>query len=267
MEKLETDKIKIQRLGHATFRFESPARKIVVVDPWISGNPTCPIEFRNAQKWSDVDLILLTHGHFDHTAGLDEILSVNGKAIIVANYELALVLMSQGKSNVWPINTGGSLTVDGIRVSAVNAAHSSSDPDPNTGITHYLGAAMGYVVEFENGKKVYIAGDTGLTADMKFVVGDFYKPEVAILPVDGVLTMSPELAAFAASAISPAYVIPCHDFPEISEAHDPEGLKAALEQAPFIHGMKGKSLVFAECMKDHPTIKTVVLWYGESFEF
>jgi len=77
----------------------------------------------------------------------------------------------------------------------------------------YAGNPVGYVIDFENGAKFYFAGDTALTYDMKFVVGDYYKVDAAFLPIGDVYTMGPDSAAFAASVINPEglkVVVPIH---------------------------------------------------------
>ncbi len=73
-----------------------------------------------------------------------------------------------------------------------------------------MGRAVGYIIQFENGYKIYHSGDTGLMADMKFVVGDFYQPDLAILPIGNVFAMGSEEAAHACGLIRPAVVIPQH---------------------------------------------------------
>ncbi len=258
--------MRIRRVGHSFFRIISPKGKVIVVDPWIAGNPTCPKEWREPGKWTDVDVVLLTHGHFDHTAGLNEICRASSKVQVIAIYELALSLKFKGRKNVLAINKSGTIMLDGIRYTAVNAAHTSSFSELEKGKTEYLGTAVGYVITFENGLKVYIAGDTGLTADMRFVVGDFFKPAVAILPVDGVLCMDPEQAVYATKQIGCKYVIPCHDFPNPDDAPDKEGMSTFIKQFPFVQYLIEKSEEFAELMKREDKVKTVILKPGESTE-
>lgn len=256
--------MKVQRLGHSMFKFVSPKGKIVVVDPWITGNPTCPKKIEN--EWKDINVILITHGHFDHILGVDDICKVNPDVKIIASFELGLSLMFQGKKNIWMVNKGGMIESDGIKFFAVGACHSSSLTDMKQGKTEYLGEALGYVIEFEDGFKVYVAGDTGLTSDMKFVVNDFFKPDLAILPVDGLFCMTSEQAVYASQAIGAKYVIPCHDFPKPEEAPSPEGMKGFLSQFPFVQLMIGKGQEFAEKMKEYPKIECIPLDFGESKE-
>lgn len=259
--------MEIQKLGASFFRMVSPKGKVIVVDPWITGNPMCPTDWKDLSKWEDVDVLLITHGHFDHTLGIDEITKASSKVKILAVWELALSLLFKGKSNVQPVGKGGSITIDGITYSTVNAAHTSSFSDLEKGHTEFLGTAVGYVITFEDGFRTYIAGDTGLTADMKFVIGDFFKPDLAVLPVCGLMCMSPEQAVYAVEAIGCKYVIPCHDNVKPEEAPDKEGLTALIKQFPFIELMIGKSSEFEELMKKtHPEVKTYVLGLGQSIK-
>jgi len=90
------------------------------------------------------------------------------------------------------------------------------------GINRFVGEAVGYIMEFENGLKIYHSGDTSLMGDMKFIIGDFYKPDIAILPIGGVYTMGPEEAAYACKLIRPRAVIPEHygTFPVLVQTSD-----------------------------------------------
>jgi len=154
----------------------------------------------------------------------------------------------------------------------VSAVHSSSFQNEQTGLLEYRGTPMGYVIEIEaigeadgGGFKIYAAGDTGLTSDMKFVVGDYFQPDLAILPCDGLLTMSPDQAAYAVGKIGVDHVIPGHDFPSPSD--DFPGMAEMIEGFPFVGMMLDKRLVFAERIAArHPEVNAHILAHGESVE-
>ena len=107
------------------------------------------------------------------------------------------------------------------------------------GVNKFVGEAAGYIIEFENGFKIYHAGDTSLMGDMRSIIGDFHKPDLAILPIGGVFTMGPKEAAFACKLIEPKYAIPEHfgTFPVLVQSAD-EFVKHAKHYAP-----KTKTLV------------------------
>ncbi len=190
-------------LGHATFLFRSPGGKRILVDPWVAGNPACP---DSSKKIGDLDLILVSHGHSDHTGDLVSIARATG-AHVIANYEICLWIEGKGIQNTAPMGHGGSQTIGGITVTMVNAVHGSSVIED--GRLVYLGHPAGYVVRFEDGLTVYFAGDTDLFGDMR-LIGEMYKPAIAFLPIGDRFTMGPEAAARAVDLLGVRQVVPMH---------------------------------------------------------
>jgi L-ascorbate metabolism protein UlaG (beta-lactamase superfamily) len=131
-------------------------------------------------------------------------------------------------------NKGASCIIDGVKISMVSADHSSNAQLTSfKAATHEVGECVGYVMEFENGFRIYHSGDTGLMADMKYIIHDFYKPDLAILPIGNVYTMGPKEAAYASKMINAAHVIPEHyaTFPSLVQTAD-EFIKYAREYSP-----------------------------------
>jgi L-ascorbate metabolism protein UlaG (beta-lactamase superfamily) len=195
--------LSITWLGHATFLLVSPGGKRIVFDPWISGNPTSP---ESAKKLGALDLILVTHGHNDHTTDAVALGRSSG-ARTVAPFELSEWFGKKGLQNVTGMNPGGTLQALGLSITMVPAIHSSSVDDD--GKTIYTGIATGYVVTFENGQTIYFAGDTSIFGDMR-LIGEMYKPEIAFLPIGDVYTMGPEQAAKACELLGVRQVVPMH---------------------------------------------------------
>lgn len=258
--------MKIQRLSTVSFKFFSPKGKVVMVDPWLTNDPLWPLTERSHEKLKEIDVVAITHAHFDHASGINEIVQQNENAFVIAQFEYAFSLQGRGVKNVIPTNFGTTVDFQGIRFSMVSASHTSTEMDQE-GKSEVVGTAAGYVIEFENGQKVYVSGDTGLTADMKFVVADYFKPQISILPVIGLFMMEPEQAAYAANAIGSKYVIPSHDFPkQVSEAANPEAYKEFIKQFPVQDTYK-KVETFMEIMKkDYPHIKTLYIPIGGTVE-
>jgi L-ascorbate metabolism protein UlaG (beta-lactamase superfamily) len=150
-----------------------------------------------------VDLMLVTHGHSDHVADAVSIAQAT-KPRVAAMVELAGWLKSKGVENTIGFNKGGTINVDGIRVSMTHAIHSGSTPDGT-----YGGEPVGYVVEFENGFKLYHAGDTCAFSDMT-IIGELHRPDVALLPIGDFYTMGPREAAIAVRMLGVKHVIPMH---------------------------------------------------------
>jgi len=191
-------------LGHAAFRFDTPGGKRVYVDPWLE-NPNCPEREREAER---VDLIALTHGHDDHVGNTVELAQKHGCPVI-ALVELRGWLSTQGLSEDMSEspNKGGTVDVDGIKVTLTNAHHSSSEWSDTGPI--YLGEPAGLVIEVENGTKLYFAGDTCVFGDMQ-LIGRIYEPDVAILPIGDHFTMGPREAAVALELLGVNRCVPCH---------------------------------------------------------
>jgi L-ascorbate metabolism protein UlaG (beta-lactamase superfamily) len=193
--------VQLTWLGHASFRFDTPGGKRVYVDPFLDG-PTCPDGEKEPER---VDVIALTHGHGDHVGSTVE-LTGKFSPTVVAQIELKGWLGSQGADvgELPGINKGGTQDADGVRFTMTHAHHSSSGPDGE-----YLGEAAGFVVEVENGTKLYFAGDTNVFTDMQ-LIGRIYEPDVAVLPIGDHFTMGPKEAAIALELLGVSRCVPCH---------------------------------------------------------
>jgi len=194
---------KLTWLGHATFRVETPAGKIVIIDPWIMGNPMCPDAEKAVKK---VDILLCTHGHGDHIGDAVEVCKKHNP-IVVGIPELAWWLGKKGAKQISEMNKGGTQTLADIKVTMVHADHSCGIQDGDQLI--YGGEAVGYVIEFSSGLKIYHAGDTNVFGDMA-IIRDLYAPELVMLPIGDHYTMGPREAAYACNLLKPKVVIPMH---------------------------------------------------------
>jgi L-ascorbate metabolism protein UlaG (beta-lactamase superfamily) len=189
-------------LGHGTFLVTTPDGKVVLIDPWVEGNPACPEKLK---KLGRVDAMLITHGHFDHIADAVA-LGRQHQPQVVGIYELCHWLESKGVPNTMPMNKGGSQQVGEVGVTMVHADHSCGILDDGRII--YGGEAVGYVVEI-GGRRFYHAGDTNVFGDMK-IIRELYSPELAMLPIGDLFTMSPKEAAYACRLLCPKRVIGMH---------------------------------------------------------
>jgi L-ascorbate metabolism protein UlaG (beta-lactamase superfamily) len=195
--------VKLTWLGHATFRVEAPGGKTLLLDPWVMGNPKCPETDKTIRK---VDLMLCTHGHFDHIGDAVEIARQHHPAV-VGIFELCGWLEKKGVKNTSPMNKGGTQAVSDLRVTMVHADHSCGILDGDQII--YGGEACGFVVEFQNGLKIYHAGDTAVFGDMQ-IIRELYAPDIALLPIGDHYVMSPREAAYACKLLKPKAVVPMH---------------------------------------------------------
>jgi L-ascorbate metabolism protein UlaG (beta-lactamase superfamily) len=189
-------------LGHSTFVLETSGRRLLI-DPWVMQNPACPDDQKDV---GNLDAILITHAHFDHIGDAVEI----GKATnapIVTNPETANWLGSKGLENLIDMNKGGTAEIADCKVHMVHAVHSCGITDGDRII--YGGEAAGYVVELENGFKIYHAGDTAVFSDMA-LIGKLLAPDVALLPIGDHYTMGPRSAAEAIRMLGVKAVVPMH---------------------------------------------------------
>ena len=183
--------LKITWLGHATVLIQSAGGTTVLVDPFIEHNPKYPKSYELPAK---IDYVLLTHGHGDHISDAVPVAKKHGSTV-VAIYELADYVAKQGVEKTVGMNLGGTVEIGDMTASMVDARHSSGAQDISG--THYVGVAAGYVIMPRGGPVLYHAGDTHVFGDMR-LIGELYRPEVAMLPIGGHFTMGPREAALAA---------------------------------------------------------------------
>ncbi|MCS7131382.1 MAG: metal-dependent hydrolase [Hadesarchaea archaeon] len=220
----------IKWLGHSAFEI-SIDNKIMLIDPFLTGNPKATIKASEIQR---VDIVCVTHDHHDHLGDSIE-LCRRLKATFVGIYELGVYAQREGIDDVVAMNIGATVQVKGFKISMVPAFHSAN-----------RGAPVGFVVE-SGGIKIYHAGDTALFGDMQ-MIGRIYSPDVALLPIGGYYTMGPVEAVEAARFISPKVVIPMHylTFPVLEQSAER----------------------FVRLLEDRvPHVRAVVLKPGEIYEY
>ena len=215
-------RLSITWLGHSTFIARTPGGKRLLFDPWLASNPSCPVSLKKPPK---VDLILASHGHFDHIEDLVACARESG-APVVGMFELCDWLTRKGLANTSPMNKGGSQEIGGVRVTMTDARHSSGYFDDGQMV--YMGEPAGYVVRLEDGMSIYFAGDTCLFGDMR-LIGELYAPTIAFLPIGDRFTMDPAQAARAADLLGVKQIVPMHwgTFPLLTGT--PDALRALVE--------------------------------------
>ena len=212
--------------GHSCFEVRTPGGKTIIIDPFFA-NPNSP---RTADSIERCDLLLVTHGHFDHM-GDAVTLASRLRPIWPCMHEMSLWLgrrLPGGADAAIGMNKGGTFDADGIKVTMTHADHSAGDWNPGGETTLYLGDPVGFVVELENGFRFNFAGDTTPFGDMA-LIRELYAPSLAFLPIGGHYTMDPRGAALAAELLGVEDVVPIHygTFPILTGT--PEALRAELD--------------------------------------
>lgn len=197
--------VKLTWIGHASFILDTPGGKRALIDPWMTGNP---VALESLHDPGDVDLILLSHGHSDHTGDVVRLAKEKSPAAVMCMIELGDFLASKGVENIIGGNKGGTLTAEGVSVTLTHAFHSSSYGEED-GTIVYTGEPAGLIITLENGYRIYFAGDTTVFGDMA-LIGELYKPDLAMLPIGDFFTMGPREAAIAIDLLGNPRVIPCH---------------------------------------------------------
>ncbi|MBD3160130.1 MAG: metal-dependent hydrolase [Candidatus Lokiarchaeota archaeon] len=199
--------MKLTYLGHAGFKVESDD-KIIYLDPWLGG-PASPMDVNDVD---DADIVLVTHDHQDHGYAEARKICEETGAYFVAINELAIDAKKKGLEKVHTLNIGGSIDIDGVRVTLVQAFHSCGK-----------GAPTGFVVKMPS-FSFYHAGDTGVFSSMK-LFRELYSPDLAMLPIGSYYTMDEKQAALATELVRPKIAVPMHydTFPPIKA--DPDKFK------------------------------------------
>ncbi len=234
----QTNKTEVHWLGQATTKITSLTGKVIVIDPFLTNNPKTPVGFKNLDALGKVDVILVTHGHGDHTGDVAELAKRTG-ATVLGSGGLIQTMVDLGwvaPEKAVRFGKGGKVQPAGpqITITQTRAEHTSEitsvDPATKKSTTYPAGEPTGFIIEMENGFKLYHMGDTGLFGDMR-LIGDYYKPDLIMIPIGGHFVMDPKDAAYATKEmLKPKFAIPIHygTFPVLKGT--PQEYQAALGQ-------------------------------------
>lgn len=239
-ERPPNGQVTVQWLGHAAFKLTSVRGKVILIDPFITGNPKLAADQKDLARLGKIDLILVTHAHGDHVGDGPKLAKLHNAPLYgPAGLNDTLLALGELPKALSPrFNKGGVISPlgEGIKITMTRAEHSSEYrwTNPKTGQTeiHVGGEPAGFIIEFENGFKVYHLGDTGLFGDMKFI-GEYYRPDLVLIPIGGHFVLSPKDAAYATRHyLKPKAAIPMHYGTNPALTGTPEEYIAALGKGP-----------------------------------
>lgn len=230
-------KPELQWFSQAGFKLTTPGGKVIMIDPWIKGATKLPEEFKDLGKLGKVDLVLVMHGHGDHLGDAMEISKTNNVPMWgPAGMNQNLATLGMMPANLVPrMNKGGTIEpFPGVKITQVHAEHSSEmilkDPATGKDTSYFAGEPVGFIIQLENGFKIYHMGDTGLFGDMKFI-GEYYKPDLVLVPIGGHYVLDPKDAAYAMKElVKPKMAWPIHYASNPFLRGTPAEFKAALGQ-------------------------------------
>ena len=246
-------KTEILWLGQSAFRIKTPGGKVIVTDPWLINNPTTPKEYKDLDALGKVDLVLVSHAHADHFEDAPALVNkTKAKMVAPAGLQSQVISLNLIPAELsYRLNKGSvAMPIGGnIKIWQVHAEHDSEltyvDPETKKRSTYFGGEPVGYIIELENGFKIYFMGDTGVFGDLR-LIGETHKPDLLMVPVGGHFVLDPRQAAMVTDWIKPKYAIPMH-----------YGTNPV---------MTGTAAQYIEAMKDSPT-KVYPMKQGEKIEF
>lgn len=247
-------KTEVLWLGQSATRITSPEGKVILIDPFLTQNPKTPPKWKNLDALGHIDVILVTHAHPDHLGDAPEI----AKKLKVPLYGPAGLDQSLQTLGILPpelaprMNKGGTITPvgDRIRITMVHAEHSSEllwkNPASGKDEVHVGGEPAGFIIDLENGFRIYHMGDTALFGDMR-LIAEHYHPDLVLIPIGGHSVMDPQDAAYAtANWLKPKDAIPIHYGTTPALKGTPAEYQQALGTAPVrVHALQpGEAIEF-----------------------
>lgn len=194
--------INLKYLGLSAFELITDRGLNILIDPFISENPSCPIKVEEIKK---TDIILVTHGAPDHVGDSFELARRTG-ALLICGHEVSVNAVQEGvpEKQIKRLSVGRILNYEEIKIRSTPALHISFLEFDGKFAS---GQPLGFIIYTEEGIRIYHAGDTTIFGDLR-LLGDLYRPHIALFPVEGMI--EPMEAALAMQWIKPDIAIPTH---------------------------------------------------------
>lgn len=208
----------LRYLGISAFELTNEKGTKILIDPFISDNPMCPVSIDDI---GEVDIVLVTHGAPDHMGDAVDI-AKEKEAFLVCGPEVKVHALKNGmkEAKIRAVLWGDRIELLSVDIQTVECRHISFMRSSDT---YLSGIPLSFIITTEIGTRIYNVGDTAIFSDIK-LIAELYDPNILLVPVGGepqatggYSHLSPREAALMTQWVVPEFSIPVHYGPTSKE--------------------------------------------------